>query len=248
MASEHHQDLEGKYTSSPPPAVASAPTIANPGPLGLSAFALTTLVLSLHNASAGMPAGSPNNVVVGLAFFYGGLTQVCYCIEQPHLLCVFSGSVYLLLSNKQQMYHTVIGRYVGVQDWKHLWRYRVLQLRWFLALVCYHVHPWCQHPGCIWKPSRIALSLSRYLPHCMGHLHSLDVDRLPPFLCCHDLTVLLLDCYFHPACCSGFQRQRYRQGRRWCFWRHHRRYRLVYCLGRSLDQGILLLYPSFGST
>lgn len=73
-SADHHHDLEGKYP--PPPAVAVAPPIANPGPLGLSAFALTTFVLSLHNANAGMPNGTPSNVVVGLAFFYGGLVQV----------------------------------------------------------------------------------------------------------------------------------------------------------------------------
>ncbi|CDS11993.1 hypothetical protein LRAMOSA04189 [Lichtheimia ramosa] len=73
-SADHHHDLEGKYP--PPPAVAVAPPIANPGPLGLSAFALTTFVLSLHNANAGMPNGTPSNVVVGLAFFYGGLVQL----------------------------------------------------------------------------------------------------------------------------------------------------------------------------
>ncbi|KAG2176552.1 hypothetical protein INT44_007215 [Umbelopsis vinacea] len=60
-------------------AAAAAPAqrvIANPGPLGLSAFALTTFVLSLHNAGAGLPADGPSEVVVGLAIFYGGLTQL----------------------------------------------------------------------------------------------------------------------------------------------------------------------------
>lgn len=56
--------------------VYAAPTVANPGPLGLSSFALTTFVLSLHNAGAGLPADGPNNVVVGLALFYGGIVQV----------------------------------------------------------------------------------------------------------------------------------------------------------------------------
>lgn len=56
--------------------------IANPGPLGLSAFALTTFVLSLHNAGAGLPADGPSEVVVGLAIFYGGLTQVSQLAEQ----------------------------------------------------------------------------------------------------------------------------------------------------------------------
>ncbi|KAJ2893780.1 hypothetical protein IWW38_002766 [Coemansia aciculifera] len=48
----------------------------NPAPLGLSAFALTTFALSLHNGGIGQKLGSPPNVVVGLAFFYGGLCQL----------------------------------------------------------------------------------------------------------------------------------------------------------------------------
>lgn len=77
MSTESHQDVESKYQvvhATPPPVAAQ--TIANPGPLGLSAFALTTFVLSLHNAGAGLPATSPHGVVTGLALFYGGLVQV----------------------------------------------------------------------------------------------------------------------------------------------------------------------------
>ncbi|CAG8541155.1 1246_t:CDS:2 [Ambispora gerdemannii] len=48
--------------------------IANPGPLGLSAFALTTFVLSLYNVNAG--GVTHPNIVVGLALFYGGLVQL----------------------------------------------------------------------------------------------------------------------------------------------------------------------------
>lgn len=46
----------------------------NPSPLGLSAFALTTMVLSLVNVHA-RHATAPN-IVVGLALFYGGLCQL----------------------------------------------------------------------------------------------------------------------------------------------------------------------------
>lgn len=46
----------------------------NPSPLGLSAFALTTMVLSLINVRA-RHVTKPN-IVVGLAFFYGGLAQL----------------------------------------------------------------------------------------------------------------------------------------------------------------------------
>ena len=45
--------------------------VADPAPLGLAAFALTTFILSGHNASF-IPAG----IWVGLAIFYGGLVQL----------------------------------------------------------------------------------------------------------------------------------------------------------------------------
>lgn len=47
---------------------------ANPAPLGLSAFALTTFVLSLINLGA-RDLSSPS-IVIGLAFGYGGLVQL----------------------------------------------------------------------------------------------------------------------------------------------------------------------------
>ena len=44
---------------------------ADPAPLGLAAFALTTFILSGHNATF-----IPDVIWVGLAMFYGGLTQL----------------------------------------------------------------------------------------------------------------------------------------------------------------------------
>jgi uncharacterized protein len=49
-------------------------TPADPGPLGLAGFALTTFVLSMFNADLISKAGEP--VVLGLALAYGGLAQV----------------------------------------------------------------------------------------------------------------------------------------------------------------------------
>jgi succinate-acetate transporter protein len=57
-------------------AEAAAPAIANPGPLGLSAFALTTLALSASNAGFILPQGGSLTIVVGLALFYGGIVQL----------------------------------------------------------------------------------------------------------------------------------------------------------------------------
>jgi succinate-acetate transporter protein len=47
---------------------------ADPGPLGLAGFALTTFVLSMFNA--GLVAKSAEPVVFGLALAYGGLAQL----------------------------------------------------------------------------------------------------------------------------------------------------------------------------
>lgn len=53
---------------------AAAATVADPAPLGLAAFALTTMVLSAINAGWIPAAVEP--VVLGLAIAYGGLTQL----------------------------------------------------------------------------------------------------------------------------------------------------------------------------
>jgi hypothetical protein len=53
------------------PTVIEAVPAADPAPLGLAAFALTTFILSGHNASF-----IPDIAWLGLAFFYGGLIQL----------------------------------------------------------------------------------------------------------------------------------------------------------------------------
>jgi hypothetical protein len=55
-------------------ATAGVPAIANPAPLGLAAFALTTFVLSMVNS--GLVSTGAEPVVFGLALAYGGLAQL----------------------------------------------------------------------------------------------------------------------------------------------------------------------------
>ena len=57
------------------PAVPQVQSIADPAPLGLAGFALTTFVLSSVNAGWIPKPAEP--VVLGLAFGYGGLAQFC---------------------------------------------------------------------------------------------------------------------------------------------------------------------------
>ena len=52
----------------------AVPILANPGPLGLCAFSVTTFVLSSINAGW-FPAGI-TTIIVGLALFYGGVAQL----------------------------------------------------------------------------------------------------------------------------------------------------------------------------
>jgi uncharacterized protein len=54
--------------------VAIKPITADPGPLGLAAFALTTFVLSFFNSGLMGEKGLP--IVLGLALAYGGLAQL----------------------------------------------------------------------------------------------------------------------------------------------------------------------------
>jgi uncharacterized protein len=56
------------------PAGGAGWTPADPGPLGLAGFAMTTFVLSMYNAKLVGAASLP--VVLGLALFYGGVAQL----------------------------------------------------------------------------------------------------------------------------------------------------------------------------
>lgn len=47
-------------------------TLANPGPLGLMGFGMTTILLNLHNAGF-FPLTA---VIVSMGIFYGGLIQI----------------------------------------------------------------------------------------------------------------------------------------------------------------------------
>lgn len=70
------EDLAHAFGGTLNPGLTAPPThkFGNPAPLGLSAFALSTFVLSLVNAGA--MGTSNDSVVVGLGMFYGGFIQL----------------------------------------------------------------------------------------------------------------------------------------------------------------------------
>ncbi len=73
MAAPHERsEVPVRTESSVPPVGGWRP--ADPAPLGLAAFAMTTFVLSMFNSNLVGVGGTP--VVLGLALAYGGITQL----------------------------------------------------------------------------------------------------------------------------------------------------------------------------
>jgi succinate-acetate transporter protein len=66
--------IEGQPSAAPVYSPAAVAKSANPGPLGLAAFGLTTVVLSAINA--GLLPHESVTAVVPLAFAYGGVAQI----------------------------------------------------------------------------------------------------------------------------------------------------------------------------
>lgn len=100
---------------------------ANPAPLGLSAFALTTFVLSLINL--GTRGIAEPNIVVGAAFAYGGLVQ---------LLAGMWYVVYVSLNTKAWSLTALQGN----GCWKHFRCYCSLFVWWILDWNCHYSDSW----------------------------------------------------------------------------------------------------------
>ena len=73
MATEASRQGHAPAAAEPAGQPPLAPNIADPAPLGLAAFALTTFLLSLFNAKLLGEVGEP--LVFAVALFYGGLAQ-----------------------------------------------------------------------------------------------------------------------------------------------------------------------------
>lgn len=68
---QEFERLMREYAANPGPAKKPF----NPTPLGLCAFSLTTFILSMYNAGAGIPVTYSHGAVMGCALFYGGMIQ-----------------------------------------------------------------------------------------------------------------------------------------------------------------------------
>jgi succinate-acetate transporter protein len=69
-----HRIMAQQVRTAPEVATSAPVTLGDPGPLGLSAFALTTLVLSVMNAN--IISAANTGFIIALAVFYGGIAQM----------------------------------------------------------------------------------------------------------------------------------------------------------------------------
>ncbi|BFH72095.1 acetate uptake transporter [Sulfurisphaera javensis] len=83
---------------------------ANPAPLGLSGFALTTLVLSCYNAGLITQGVS---VVLGLAAFYGGLAQLVAGILEWKSGNTFGYTAFFTYGAFWEWYFLTAGGFIG---------------------------------------------------------------------------------------------------------------------------------------
>ncbi|MGC9974765.1 MAG: acetate uptake transporter [Gaiellaceae bacterium] len=105
--------------------------VADPAPLGLAAFALTTFLLSGHNATF-----IPDGIWIGVAIFYGGLIQLLAGMWEFRNRNVFGSTafstyggfwlslgIFVVLINTQTAFYTVFQNKVELNN----------ALAWFLV-------------------------------------------------------------------------------------------------------------------
>jgi uncharacterized protein len=103
---------------------------ANPAPLGLAAFAMTTFVLSMFNANLVNEKGTP--VVLGLALAYGGIVQLVAGIWEFRTgntfgavaFCSF-GAFWISFWALEVFYAKQIGGNVGHSVGVYLWAWAI---------------------------------------------------------------------------------------------------------------------------
>lgn len=97
--------------------VSQVATTADPSPLGLGGFALTTFVLSIANA--GLIAGPAKPAFLGLAFFYGGLAQLLAGMQEFKKNNVFGATAFSTFGAFWLSLATmVLFEALGVIDWQ----------------------------------------------------------------------------------------------------------------------------------
>ncbi|OJJ82690.1 acetate uptake transporter family protein [Aspergillus glaucus CBS 516.65] len=117
--------------------------LANPGPLGLLSFALTTFALGLYECGAGLPHSNPqgnvgpNQAIFGLAVFFGGTAQLIAGILEFRVGNTFGSTVHCSYGAFWLSYAMFLLPYLGIEAaYKGDQRAYTFALGIFLILWC----------------------------------------------------------------------------------------------------------------
>jgi succinate-acetate transporter protein len=95
--------------------------LANPGPLGLIAFAITTFVVGLYECGAGLPGSNPdgkvgpNQASFGIVMFMGGTAQILAGLMQFRVGNTFGTTVHCAYGAFWLSYGTFLIPYLGIE-------------------------------------------------------------------------------------------------------------------------------------
>jgi hypothetical protein len=98
---------------------------ANPGPLGLMAFGMTTILLNIHNAGFyGL-----NSMIIGMGIFYGGIAQVIAGIMEWKKNSTFGMTAFLSYG---LFWLTLVGLWVVETIWPEEFMTDATAAGWYL--------------------------------------------------------------------------------------------------------------------
>ncbi|ODQ64195.1 hypothetical protein NADFUDRAFT_52527 [Nadsonia fulvescens var. elongata DSM 6958] len=112
----HRSELQAAFggTMNPQLTVKSKRRFINPAPLGLSAFASCTFLLSLYNVGA--KGVSNSSIILGVGFFYGGLMQFVTGMWAIVLEEQFAGTVFTAYSAFWWSYCAIFIEWFGIAN------------------------------------------------------------------------------------------------------------------------------------
>uniref|UniRef100_A0A060SY23 ARAD1A17248p n=1 Tax=Blastobotrys adeninivorans TaxID=409370 RepID=A0A060SY23_BLAAD len=98
--------------------------IANPGPLGLISFAITTFCVGLYHCGAGLPGTNPQNeeaigpdaAIIGMAIFVGGIAQFAAGMWEMRVGNTFGATVHTLYGGFWLAYSCFLIPFFGIAE------------------------------------------------------------------------------------------------------------------------------------
>ncbi len=140
--------------------------LANPGPLGLIGFALTTFVLGLYQCGAGWVASKHLSTQLGISLDLLISTAIQITKFQSRGHCWARPSS-VRACHLHGWLRTVRRWHHGIPGGQYIWHNRTLLLRRLLAQLCHVLDPIPQYQGCLCRGRQSLFFRPRNLSHSL---------------------------------------------------------------------------------